>query len=113
MIPQKQEDYFTRYNGTPHFAAPEIARGRKYQGPQAEVWTLGVLLYTITFGENPFQDKKEILAYTGSLTFPREINYDLKSLLKALLNTSPDRRITLGQIRKHPWCSDAIEDLST
>ncbi|KAJ3000866.1 hypothetical protein HDV02_002329 [Globomyces sp. JEL0801] len=36
-IPQKKDEYFKRYNGTPHFAAPEIVRGKPYQGPQAEV----------------------------------------------------------------------------
>ncbi len=70
-IPQKKEDYFTRYNGTPHFASPEIVSGCPYQGPKAEVWTLGVLLYTIVFGENPFQDKNDILAYDGKLQYPR------------------------------------------
>ena len=72
-IPTEREKYFTRYNGTPHFASPEIAQGTPYQGPQAEVWTLGVLLYTIIFGENPFQDKNDILAFTGKLQYPRFI----------------------------------------
>lgn len=73
-IPSHRENFFTRYNGTPHFASPEIAQGCPYQGPQAEVWTLGVLLYTIIFGENPFQDKNDILAYTGRLHYPRLID---------------------------------------
>jgi serine/threonine protein kinase len=37
-IPKEKEDYFKNYNGTPHFAPPEIVRGHAYQGPQAEIW---------------------------------------------------------------------------
>jgi serine/threonine protein kinase len=104
-IPTRPQNYFTRYNGTPHFAAPEIAAGNSYQGPQAEVWyvpvnprTLGVLLFTIIFGENPFQNKSEILAYTGKLAFPRSIETDLQKLIESMLCINVRRRITLESV---------------
>lgn len=111
QIPTKREDFFTRYNGTPHFASPEIAGGCPYQGPQAEVWTLGVLLYTIIFGENPFQDKSDILAYTGKLHYPRFIEPDLQRLLESMLCINVKTRITLEKIKSHPWCSFQITEL--
>lgn len=97
-IPLKKENYFTRYNGTPHFASPEIVRKRPYQGPQAEVWTLGVLLYTIVFGENPFNGSKDILAYGGRLNYPRYIESELKRLIEGMLCIDYKRRYTLDQV---------------
>jgi serine/threonine protein kinase len=98
QIPTKRDFFFTRYNGTPHFASPEIANGSPYQGPQAEVWTLGVLLYTIIFGENPFQDKSDILAYNGKLNYPRLIEIDLQRLLESMLCINVKNRITLDKV---------------
>ena len=62
-IPSEASGYFTNFRGT--HMPPEIVRGNAYKGPQAEVWALGCLLYTIIFGENPFPDKKKILAFNG------------------------------------------------
>jgi serine/threonine protein kinase len=97
-IPTCKEDYFKRYNGTPHFAAPEIVRRRAYKGPQAEVWTLGVLLYTIIFGENPFHNAKDILAYDGRLLYPRYIESDLRRLLENMLCVDVKKRWTLQRV---------------
>jgi serine/threonine protein kinase len=49
QIPIEKEDFFRRYNGTPHFAAPEIVSGHHYQGPQAEVWYLYINLGRLAF----------------------------------------------------------------
>jgi serine/threonine protein kinase len=57
----KKDSYFDRFNGTLHFASPEILKGNNYRGPEAEVWALGVLLYTLIYGENPFQEPQQIL----------------------------------------------------
>jgi serine/threonine protein kinase len=54
-------NYFSLFNGTLHFAAPEILQGNTYRGPEAEVWALGVLLYTLMYGENPFQTPEDIV----------------------------------------------------
>jgi serine/threonine protein kinase len=67
-IPHREEEYFTKFNGTAHFASPEVAKGYPYRGPESEIWylrfnarALGVLLYTIVFGENPFQHNEDII----------------------------------------------------
>ncbi|ORX84169.1 kinase-like protein [Anaeromyces robustus] len=71
-IPKHPENYFTRFNGTTHFASPEIVKKKAYRGPEAEIWSLGVLLFTIVFGENPFQNKDEIME--GKYIFPSKID---------------------------------------
>lgn len=63
-----EEGYFEKFNGTLAFAPPEVIRGLKYKGSEAETWTLGVLLYTMAFRQAPFQDSQAILY--GQLDFP-------------------------------------------
>lgn len=63
-IPDKKADYFTKFNGTAHFASPEIVKGLSYRGPEAEIWALGVVLHTIIYGENPFHSPDDITSFS-------------------------------------------------
>jgi hypothetical protein len=65
-----EEGYFERFNGTLAFAPPEVIKGLKYRGSEAECWTLGVLLFTMAFRQAPFPDAESILV--GHLEFPFE-----------------------------------------
>lgn len=104
FIPEDEEDYFRRYfpltsyNGTPHFAAPEVVKRKPYKGPKSEVWTLGVLLYTIVFAENPFHSPRDILAFDGRLLTPRYVEQDLRGLLEGMLRIDPEKRYSLEQV---------------
>ena len=61
-IPDKSSSKrFSSFQGTPQYCPPEILKGQKYRGPEAEVWGLGVLLYTMLFGENPFNDPSNVI----------------------------------------------------
>ena len=53
--------------GTEIFSAPEILQGGCYDGAEAEVWSLGCLLYTLVTKEHPFQCAEEVLEFDGSL----------------------------------------------
>lgn len=67
---RREEGWFDKFNGTLAFAPPEVIRGQKYRGSEAEIWTLGVLLYTMSFRQAPFPDSQSILY--NQLEFPFE-----------------------------------------
>lgn len=64
----QHEGWFDKFNGTLAFAPPEVIRGMLYRGSEAEVWTLGILLFTMAFRQTPFPDAQAILY--GCLDFP-------------------------------------------
>lgn len=68
--PLSNEGWFDKFNGTLAFAPPEVIRGLRYKGSESEVWTLGILLFTMAFRQSPFTDSQAILY--GRLDFPFE-----------------------------------------
>ncbi|KAI2798343.1 hypothetical protein BLOT_015003 [Blomia tropicalis] len=93
--------------GSPAYVAPELLEGRKYSGPAVDVWSTGVLLYTILTGNLPFNDNNTKALYrkikAGDFTMPLFFNRNLKDLLRKMLATDPKMRITIPQIMEHPW----------
>ncbi|XP_022800681.1 uncharacterized protein LOC111338444 [Stylophora pistillata] len=52
---------FCTFCGTMEYCSPEVLMGNKYAGPDLELWSMGVTLYTLVFGENPFYDVEETI----------------------------------------------------
>lgn len=75
--------------GTPAFASPEQAEGRREEvGPQSDVYSLGAVLYAILTGRSPYRGSGvDILAQVraGALVPPREVNPDVPRPLDALV----------------------------
>lgn len=101
FIPQSNDKLFDRFNGTLHFAPPEILRGYTYRGPEAEMWSLGVLLYTLVFAANPFDGAKQTLK--GVLRWPWPISPSLADLIRNMLQLDVHKRATIDEVISHPW----------
>ncbi|CAL4128945.1 unnamed protein product, partial [Meganyctiphanes norvegica] len=59
---------FSQFAGTVEYCSPEVLKGNRYSGHELEVWSLGITLYTLIYGENPFYDVDETMK--AELTFP-------------------------------------------
>ncbi|KAI7899991.1 kinase-like domain-containing protein [Cokeromyces recurvatus] len=93
---------FTQFFGTVNFASPEILMNKPYRAEPAEIWSLGVLLYTILFGEVPFHDSN--MAIAGQFVQPKiKVTLECYSLISWMLTRSPEQRPTIHQVLMHPW----------
>ncbi|XP_047429077.1 serine/threonine-protein kinase MARK2 isoform X9 [Mugil cephalus] len=85
--------------GSPPYAAPELFQGKKYDGPEVDVWSLGVILYTLVSGSLPFdgQNLKELRerVLRGKYRIPFYMSTDCENLLKKFLILNPSKRGSL------------------
>jgi MAP/microtubule affinity-regulating kinase len=95
------------------FRAPEIYLGRKYEGPQVDVWSLGIILYFMLAGALPFkgttfgQLKMKVLK--GRYALPYHLSASGGNLIHCLLSHDPARRPTVEDVLLHPWLSNTKE----
>lgn len=102
--------------GTLAYSAPELLLGEPYDGTKVDVWGLGLMLYILIYGGNPFMQINDNETLTKildcSFTTPPKSNVDdnVIELLRSLIKRNPDTRLQIESIFKHKWFSD-IEEL--
>ncbi|KAF3444805.1 hypothetical protein FNV43_RR14498 [Rhamnella rubrinervis] len=93
--------------GSPNYAAPEVISGKLYAGPEVDVWSCGVILYALLCGTLPFDDEnipnlfKKIKG--GIYTLPSHLSPGARDLIPRMLVVDPMKRMTIHEIRQHPW----------
>ncbi|XP_074793447.1 MAP/microtubule affinity-regulating kinase 4 isoform X3 [Natator depressus] len=99
--------------GSPPYAAPELFQGKKYDGPEVDIWSLGVILYTLVSGSLPFdgQNLKELRerVLRGKYRVPFYMSTDCETILRRFLVLNPAKRCTLEQIMKDKWINIGYE----
>ncbi|KAL5394197.1 hypothetical protein PMIN02_005195 [Paraphaeosphaeria minitans] len=94
--------------GSPAFMPPElcVARHGEVDGKAVDIWSMGVTLFCLLFGRIPFERHGMIELYQAiRMEQPEydECDQNLKDLLQMLLEKDPEKRITMEQMREHPW----------
>ncbi|KAI3506512.1 hypothetical protein L1887_28873 [Cichorium endivia] len=99
--------------GTPAYIAPEVLSKKEYDGKIADVWSCGVTLYVMLVGAYPFEDPDDPRNFRKTLTRILGVQYsipdyvrvsmDCRHLLSRIFVDSPEKRITIAEIKKHPW----------
>ncbi|XP_037917789.1 serine/threonine-protein kinase MARK2 isoform X21 [Hermetia illucens] len=100
--------------GSPPYAAPELFQGKKYDGPEVDVWSLGVILYTLVSGSLPFDGstlrelRERVLR--GKYRIPFYMSTDCENLLRKFLVLNPAKRASLEVIMSDKWMNMGFED---
>ncbi|KAB0387691.1 hypothetical protein FD755_002647 [Muntiacus reevesi] len=97
---------FYTFCGTIEYCAPEVLMGNPYRGPELEMWSMGVTLYTLIFEENPFCELEETME--AAINPPYLVSEDLLSLMSGLLQPVPEQRTTLEKLVTDPWVTQPV-----
>nr|GMD82286.1 serine/threonine-protein kinase SAPK3-like [Ipomoea batatas] len=99
--------------GTPAYIAPEVLSRKEYDGKIADVWSCGVTLYVMLVGAYPFEEPEDprnfrktigrILSVQYSIPDYVRVSADCRNLLSRIFVANPSKRITIPEIKKHPW----------
>ncbi|KAM4558165.1 serine/threonine-protein kinase SIK1 isoform 2-T2 [Odontesthes bonariensis] len=93
--------------GSPPYAAPEVFEGKEYEGPQLDIWSLGVVLYVLVCGSLPFDGPSlptlRQRVTEGRFRIPFFMSQDCENLIRKMLVVDPAKRITVAQIKQHRW----------
>lgn len=86
------------------YMAPEILNAKGYEGFGADIWSVGVALYAILYGEMPFKGSNLHKAITmGICKLEEEVSKKERDLIRRMLECNPKKRISVEEILKHEW----------
>lgn len=97
--------------GTPNYIAPEVLEGKSGHSYEVDVWSLGVIIYTLIVGKPPFETSDVKTTYKrirmNAYTFPDHVVVSdaAKDLIQRILIGDPSSRPTLDDIVKHDFMS--------
>jgi polo-like kinase 1 len=96
--------------GTPNYIAPEVLNSKICgHSFEADIWSIGVILYAMLVGKPPFETNNVKHTYkrirANDYSFPSNLilSAEAKSLINSILSVNPARRPTLDAIMKHPF----------
>ena len=93
--------------GSPCFASPEMLSGNSYQGVTTDLWSAGIVLYSMLVGTLPFDDQELNSLYEhikiGTFYIPSSLSLECIGFLKQILQVNPNKRISIEEIKKHSW----------
>ncbi|CAL4065146.1 unnamed protein product [Meganyctiphanes norvegica] len=101
------DGHLNTWCGSPPYAAPEVFEGKKYTGPEIDIWSLGVVLYVLVCGALPFDGatlpalRDRVLS--GRFRIPYFMSSDCEHLVRKMLVLDPNRRYKIDHIKRHRW----------
>jgi serine/threonine protein kinase len=94
--------------GSPNYAAPELLKKNcSYEGPDVDVWSCGCILYALHCNTLPFDAPTVPELFSkikrGNFSVPGYVSPEAKDLISRMICVDPSKRISIGEIRQHPW----------
>ncbi|BHF72753.1 Calcium-activated potassium channel subunit alpha-1 [Sparganum proliferum] len=111
----RPDEKLSTFCGSPPYAAPELFLGIRYYGPGVDIWSLGVILFTLVVGHLPFDatDLGELRTKILTVQYRLnrgEVSHDLEVLLKKMLVLDPRDRYALHVLMNDRWVNTGYED---
>ena len=97
-------DLLKDQRGSPAYISPDVLSGKPYQGKPSDMWALGVVLFTMLYGQFPFYDSAPQELFnkikSAEFTIPEDgrVSEDSVSVIRRLLVTDPAKRLTAEQV---------------
>ncbi|ALC44164.1 SAK [Drosophila busckii] len=96
--------------GTPNYISPEVVSHLSH-GLPADLWSVGCMVYTLLVGRPPF-DTDAVQSTLNKVvhsdyTMPSHLSYEARDLIDKLLRKNPSERISLEQVLRHPFMTQA------
>ena len=93
--------------GSPCYASPEMLSGEPYQGITTDLWSSGIVLYSMLVGSLPFDEQELQKLYEqikiGKFYLPSTLSLEAIDFLKKILMVDPKKRVGLNEIKNHSW----------
>jgi len=105
MIPENKAALQT-HCGSLAYAAPEIVKGKDYDGRISDIWSLGVVLFAMVNGKLPFNDtsvKNLLAAINKGITFQPNVTVECRDLISSMLIIDPLKRSSIADLLAHQW----------
>lgn len=93
--------------GSPSYAAPEIIQKNKYDGFKTDIWCCGIILYAMLCGFLPFEGESNKELFKNiiecKIEFPHYLSKLGEGMIREMLNTNPNKRIQIKDIKTSPF----------
>ncbi|XP_035276587.1 tribbles homolog 2 [Anguilla anguilla] len=109
-----EDDSLSDKHGCPAYVSPEVlSGGGSYSGRAADVWSLGVMLYTMLVGRYPFHDLEPGSLFSkirrGHFSLPESLSPKARCLIRSVLRRDPAQRLTAREVLDHPWLASSLD----
>jgi len=117
VLEDTEDDILSDKHGCPAYVSPEILKSNtQYSGRAADMWGLGVMLYTMLVGRYPFHGAEHSGLFAkirrGQFSLPEHLSSRAKCLIRCLLKRDPEHRLTTDDVLVHPWLTGSHRERS-
>ena len=114
FVPEGTSKISSDNSFTPLYSAPEAITESEYDPFIGDIYSLGIVLYKLILGTIPYEGVKNIfelqnLRQSKPITFPDDIDQNLKTLIQQMTEINPNDRISLEQIWENEWMKDVVK----
>ena len=112
-IHQKSNKIRTTFCGTAEYMPPEVINEQPHI-PPSDLWCLGILIYELCAGEPPFTAKSNAeiihkIKIFEMKDYPDYFSRECKDLIAKLIKRSPKDRISIQEVKRHPWIVNNVK----